>query len=195
MSHHYKASLPRASFATVRSQLHFHSLQKDNQMKTTLVAGILGTVIGAVALPAMADDVAKFNGGIGSQPAALASDGKTFIVNDVLGIPPGGRPWVIEELKAQLKEDGRLSVRGEGLVLAGGGGVGTRGGVTQVVATIFCNGNPSGFSSGAVPLSVDGDFEISETLHGIPNLCASPILLIRNAASPGAWFAAGIPKR
>jgi hypothetical protein len=172
------------------------SLTAERQSnEKTLVAGILGIVIGAVALPAMADNVAKFNGGIGSQPAALGSDGKTFIVNDVLGIPPGGRPWVIEELRAQLKEDGRLSVRGEGLLLAGGAVVGTRGGVTQVVATLFCNGNLTGFSSGAVPLSVDGDFEISEKLHGIPNLCASPILLIRNATSPGAWFAAGIPKR
>jgi hypothetical protein len=179
--------------------MHFHSLQRDNHMKKTIVAGILGTVLSGLVLPALADNLAKFTGGIGSQPAALGPVAGTFIVNDVLGIPPGGRPWVIEGLKAQVKQDGQLSVRGEGLVLGGGAAIGTRGGVTQVAATLFCGGNAVGFNSGAVPLSVDGDFEISDRLHGVPNPCANPVLLIRNApppaGTPGAWFAAGIPKQ
>jgi hypothetical protein len=168
-------------------------------MKKILVAGILGTVIGVVALPAVADNLAKFNGGIGSQTAALGPVAGTFIVNDVLGVPPGGRPWVIEGLKAQIKDDGRLSVRGEGLLLGGGPGIGTRGGVAQVAATLFCNGSTVGFNSQAVPLGLEGDFEISDRLQGVPSPCLNPVLLIRNApapaGTPGSWFAAGILKQ
>jgi hypothetical protein len=174
--------------------MQFHKLERGNQMKKTLMAGILGTLISCVALPAMADNLVKFSGGIGSQPAAIGPDGKPSVVNDVFGIPPGGRPWVIESLKAQVKEDGRLSVRGEGLVLAGGNSIGTRGGIAQVVATLFCNG--TAFTSAPVPISMDGDFEISDRLQNVPNPCLSPVLLIRNGAgvTPGPWFAAGIPK-
>ena len=43
-----------------------------------------------------------------------------------------------------------------------------------------------------VPLDVNGNFRIDDTLNPAPAACDSPVLLIRNAG--GSWFAAGIPK-
>jgi hypothetical protein len=164
-------------------------------MRTSLVSTVLSVVVGGMAMPAVASDtVARFDGGIGSQVAALS--GSTFIINDVFGVPPGGRPWVIARLRGDVQASGQISVRGEGLVLAGGNAVGTRGGVTQVAATLFCNGVPS--SSGPADLDANGDFDIRGSLAaGAQNPCLNPVLLIRNAPGgvPGAWFAAGIPKR
>ena len=40
-------------------------------------------------------------------------------------------------------------------------------------------------------LTAEGDFEIDDVLDPLPKGCASPMLLIRNAAN-GGWFAVGI---
>ena len=138
--------------------------------------------------------IVRFEGAIASQP--FASIGGALAVNDVNTIPPGGRPWHIREFKATIKADGSIDAKGEGLVLAGGGAIGTRGGVTQVAATLFCGA--AQFSSPAVPITLAGDFVIkAKLLSTPPTLCTNPILLIRNApppaGTPGAWFAAGIP--
>ena len=45
-----------------------------------------------------------------------------------------------------------------------------------------------------VALEADGDFHIDDVLTPAPADCASPVLLIRNAANQ-SWFAAGIPKQ
>lgn len=141
----------------------------------------------------------EFEGGIGSQP--FANVGGAVAANDVNGVPPGGRPWPIKKLKATVFTDGTIHAKGENLVLGGGATVGTRGGVTQVAATLFC-GTGTGllqFSSPAVPIAVNGDFEINAHLNAVPRSpCTNPVLLIRNApplaGTPGNWFAAGIPE-
>lgn len=77
------------------------------------------------AAPAFADDNRiEFHGGIGSTPFALV--GGALAPNDVRGILPGGRPWVIEKLRVAIRPDGAISVKGEGLLLAGGNAVGLR---------------------------------------------------------------------
>lgn len=151
------------------------------------IAAVLATAALA-PLPAAANDtLVRFDGGIGSQP--LRSGG---LVNDVLGVPPGGRPWVIERLKADVRSDGRIRVDGRGLLLAGGENIGTAGG-QSVRARLFCDGVPS--DTKVVPLDPDGDFRIDDVLIPAPptTTCNKPILLIIN--TNGAWFAAGIPKR
>ncbi|HEY0824142.1 MAG TPA: hypothetical protein VGD76_10180, partial [Ramlibacter sp.] len=50
-----------------------------------------------------ADPLVRFEGGIGSQPLAAGGG-----VNDVQGVPPGGRPWVIASLSADVKTDGSI---------------------------------------------------------------------------------------
>lgn len=147
-----------------------------------------GTAFAQTAAPAK---LLQFEGGIGSQP--FANVGGAVAANDVNGVAPGGRPWFIHKLKATVYVDGTIAVKGRGLILGGGASTGTRGGVTQVAATLFCGTTP--FNSGAAPIAVNGDFEIRGALSAVPpSPCATPILLIRNAPGgvPGAWFAAGL---
>ena len=131
----------------------------------------------------------RFEGGIGSQP--LRAGGQP---NDVLSVNPGGRPWVISGLSVDVKLDGRISVHGRGLLLAGGNNIGRTGG-NSVHARLFCG--EVAHNSDTVPLEADGDFRIEDVLSPLPpSSCANPILLIVSGASGGGgnWFAAGIPK-
>jgi hypothetical protein len=148
---------------------------------------LLGAVLpmGAAAQTSLV----RFEGGIGSQPLRAGS-----LTNDVLGVNPGGRPWVIERLSADVKVDGRISVRGRGLLLAGGNNVGRNGG-QSVHARLFCAG--VAHNTGTVPLDADGDFRIEDVLAPLPVVpCADPILLIVSGVAPaGSWFAAGIPRQ
>ena len=152
-------------------------------------------IVGFFALAANADDtLARFDGGIGSIP--LRSGGRT---NDVRGIDPGGRPWVISDLEAEVETNGDIKVEGEGLLLGGGGGVGTTGrppeNPREVFATLLCeNAEDVEHNSVDVPVEANGDFRIDDVLDPVPpNPCDNPVLLIRSSGS-GSWFAAGILK-
>jgi hypothetical protein len=112
---------------------------------------------------AIADDrLVRFDGGIGETPASSLT-----AANIVKGISPGGQPWVIERLNADVRSDGRISVDGRGLLLAGGNGIGTNGG-QRVHAILFCGA--ASFASDEVALEPSGDFPANR------------------------WFAAGIPE-
>ena len=162
-------------------------------------AGVLALcLIALVQLHAAADDsLVTFDGGIGVVPvsnvAGAANADGTFpnvSRNDVRGVGPGGQPWVIRSLKADVKLDGRVSVDGRGLLLGGGNGIGTNGG-QSVQARLFCG--TAAFNSGLVALEADGDFRIDDVLNPLPpTACSTPILLI--VGGGGRWFAAGIPK-
>src|SRR5215467_6606775 len=157
--------------------------------------------LGLVPLASMADDsLVKFKGGIGVIPVSsgVLPVGQQPLTSEVVnrnfvrGVPPPGQIWVIADLNADVKTDGSIKVRGRGLLLGGGNGIG--GNANQsVFATLICD--PAGaalFDSGLVPLEANGDFRIDDVLNPLPPIpCASPVLLIRNPA--GAWFAAGIP--
>ncbi|MDB5931068.1 MAG: hypothetical protein JWR60_2775 [Polaromonas sp.] len=162
-------------------------------MKKALISAAAGALALGCIWPAMADEGRlEFRGGIGSTP--FASVNGVLAPNDVRGIAPGGRPWVIEKLRAAVRPDGSISVKGEGLLLAGGNAIGLPGLPRQVVATVFCGAVE--FTSPAADLDANGNFSIRGTLSGVlPSPCATPVLLIRNftANAPGAWFAAGIP--
>jgi len=144
----------------------------------------------AVVLPTAAlaeSSIARFEGGIGSHPNTL-----------VQGTPSGGQPWVISNLSVDVKSDGRISVAGRGLLLAGGNGIGRTGG-QSVRARLFC-GTLQHNTPTIVPLDADGDFRIDDVLvplapttAALPaSPCTSPVLLI--VSSGGNWFAAGIVK-
>jgi len=137
------------------------------------------------------DALASFSGGIGADPVAGIANGAP-VLNTVLGVAPGGRAWVIRKLRASVEDNGKISVKGSGLLLAGGDGIGTRATITQVFATLFCGG--VGFNSPVADLDTQGNFSIRGVLSAMPpSPCQSPVLLIRNAAGTQAWFAAGIP--
>lgn len=138
-----------------------------------------------VSTAALADSLARFEGGIGSQPLRSGA-----LPNVVHNTNPGGIPWVISRLSADVKTDGRVSVAGRGLLLGGGNNVG-RTGNQSVRARLFCDG--VAHDTNTVPLDPDGDFRIDDTLMPMPpNPCNNAVLLIVSAG--GNWFAAGIPK-
>lgn len=157
---------------------------------------LLGLVVSA---PASADDdddsrdgrpLVRFDGGIGSQP--LRSGPAPNAVN---GINPGGVPWEIEDLRAEVKTDGRISIDGRGLLLGGGGRIGTPGTPRNVSATLFCGG--VGHDTNPAPVDDEGDFRINgQLIPAPPNPCDGPVLLIRSNRDgvAGSWFAAGILK-
>jgi len=152
--------------------------------KTSLGALLIGL---AFSLPAAADEtLVRFEGGIGSQPLRSGP-----AVNVARGVNPGGIPWVIERLTADVKTDGRIFVDGRGLLLAGGDNVGGTANMS-VRARLFCGAVSQ--ETGLVPLEPNGDFRINDVLSPLPPVpCDNPALLIVNAG--GAWFAAGILKR
>ena len=122
--------------------------------------------------------------------------------NVVRGIPPGGFPWVIKRLRADVKADGRIQVDVRGLLLAGGNAIGTNGG-QRVLAMLFCGTSGAGGSLGSaaahssdpagVPLNTNGDVEIDDITPAPPSSSDIPALLI---GTPGThhWFAAGVLK-
>lgn len=137
------------------------------------------------------DPLVQFNGAIGVDPVAGIANGAP-VANTVLGVPPGGRGWILRRLRAEVDPDGSISAKGSGLLFSGGDAIGTRGGVTQVFATLFCSG--VAHHSPFADLDLAGNFVIKGKLGTVPpSPCLAPVLLIRNAAGTQAWFAAGIP--
>jgi len=158
-------------------------------------------------LSAAADDsLVKFKGGIGVIPVssgvAVAPTLATALTvesvnrNIVRGVQPAGQIWVIADLRADVKTNGSITVKGKGLILGGGANAGRATG-QSVFATLICEAvapfTERSTDAAGVPLAPNGDFRIDDMLSPAPFDCASPMLLIRNAAGL-AWFAVGIPK-
>jgi len=169
-------------------------------MMKTVVAILLAA--GVVGVSARDNDLlARFEGGIGVIPVSNGAgpanaDGTlpNVKLNIVRGVPPGAGPWRIADLRAEVFEDGRIQVRGRGLLLASGNSIGQNAN-QSVFATLICEASAPfverNTTTTGVPLAPNGDFRIDDTLSLVPAGCASPVLLIRNTG--GQWFAAGIP--
>ena len=142
----------------------------------------------AIAQSALAQNLVRFSGGIGVIPNGSLN-------TTVRGVTAAGQIWVIQDLAADVKQDGSIRLDGRGLLLGSGNAVGSNANAS-VFATLFCanDGNVQHSSNPAgVALDVDGDFRINDVLSPVPpNTCDSPVLLIRTTT--GSWFAAGIPK-
>jgi hypothetical protein len=137
------------------------------------------------------DTLARFEGAIGVIPVSNAAGAP----NVVRGVNPPGQIWRIDGLRAVVDSDGRIRVRGRGLLLGGGNNIG-RNANASVIATLICEAAAPfvlrNTAAAGVPLALNGDFRIDDTLDPAPGTCASPLLLIRSTG--GAWFAAGIQK-
>jgi hypothetical protein len=154
------------------------------------VMGAIAQSAQAQTQSAQAQSLVRFNGGIGD-----ISTGSTNTT--VRGVLAAGQIWVIRDLAADVKQNGSIRIDGRGLLLGAGDAVGSNANAS-VFATLFCanDGNvPHSTNLTGVPLEVDGDFRINDTLSPAPpNTCDSPVLLIRTTG-PGSWFAAGIPSQ
>lgn len=157
--------------------------------KTLLCVLSLGLIVSLSAAAGRnheeSNSLVRFEGGIGSQP--LRAGGTPNLVH---GLNPGGAPWIIRRLSADIKRDGRISVVGRGLLLGGGNNIGYNGN-QSVRARLVCGG--VFFDSLLVALEPNGDFRIESILLPVPpDPCTNAVLLIVNPN--GSWFAAGIPK-
>jgi hypothetical protein len=160
-------------------------------MKKSMLAAAFISAFASPLAASAGDVLARFDAGFGSQPFALV--GGVLSPNKSHGIDPGGLPWAINKLKAVVRADGRISVRGDGLVLVGGNAVGTAGAVVQVAAAFFCG--ETRYESPAVPISHGGDFQIKreQLSPPLPSVCEAPTLLIRIVRNQAAanWIAGG----
>jgi hypothetical protein len=112
-----------------------------------------------------------------------------------LNVKAGGAPWVIGESRAIAREDGRIRVRFEGLVIPA---LGTTGPVKTVAAALFCNGTWWA-TTHAFPIdNATGDAEFEDEVTPPPTSCADPAILIApnpaNQGPPGAYIAATNPE-
>lgn len=171
-------------------------------MKINSIVVALGFAAGLSAAPAMAaENLVQVDGGIGVIPVSSgvgqAAQAEVVNRNLVRGVQPAGQIWVIKDLRAEVKADGAIRVDGRGLLLGGGNNIGGNANA-NVFATLICEAvapfTERSTTLTGVPLAPNGDFRIDDVLNPVPTDCASPVLLIRNAANLG-WFAAGIPRR
>jgi hypothetical protein len=177
------------SMSTLNPKSPKRAISRRSVLGTSLVVVGVVFVMVAIAQSALAQNLVRFSGGIGVIPTGSAN-------TTVQGVAAAGQIWVIQDLAADVKQDGRIRLDGRGLLLGSGDAVGSNANAS-VFATLFCanDGNVQHSSNLAgVPLEVNGDFRIDDTLSpALPNPCTSPVLLIRSAGS-GSWFAAGIPR-
>jgi hypothetical protein len=174
----------------------------------SIIPGLLATLALVAIVPLSAAGpgereypLVRFDHGIGVDPISnVVVNGTTTTVtpNVVRGISPAGQIWRIADLDANVSTDGRIRVRGRGLLLGGGNGIGTNG-RQSVFATLFCGpaatATASSSNEAGVALDSDGDFTIDDVLSPLPpTSCETPVLLIRTAAGAHPWFAAGIEK-
>lgn len=164
----------------------------------TMVGGLLVVLVALVVTgiaSAQQNTNLRFRGGIGVIPVTGVAANGAVNLNVVRGVNPAG-PWRIADLDADVTYDGHIRVKGRGLLLAAGNGIGTNAGAS-VFATLFCGpaATATAHSSNRVALEADGDFRIEDFLSPAPpTSCETPVLLIRNGAGSGVWFAAGIPE-
>jgi hypothetical protein len=172
---------------------------RNGRAARTMVCGVL-LVLVALAITGLAsaqeNNDLKFRGGIGVITVTGVAANGAVNLNVVRGVNPAG-PWRIADLDADVRSDGHIRIKGRGLLLAAGNGIGTNAGAS-VFATLFCGaaGTATAHSTNRVALEADGDFRIDDVLSpALPSSCDTPVLLIRNGAGSGVWFAAGIPER
>jgi hypothetical protein len=172
----------------------FRNRNAARTMFRGLLVALVAMAISGIA-SAQENTNLKFRGGIGVIPVTGVAATGAVNLNVVRGVNPAG-PWRIADLNANVTSEGRIKVKGRGLLLAAGNGIGTNAGA-NVFATLFCGpaATATSHSSNRVALDADGDFEIDDLLSPtLPPTCDTPVLLIRNGAGSGVWFAAGIPE-
>ena len=130
------------------------------------------------------------------QPANVVGSG----TGQVAG---GAQPWSTSRGAAVVDlTSGRIHFRVEGLVLAGGNGVGTRAAITEVKGTLVCDtdGSASGGNSvlvdtPLVALSAQGDAEFDGSVGALPGACYEPDIAFLVRIGAGRWIGNGAVRR
>src|SRR5262245_19354074 len=100
-------------------------------MVKTVAVFLVALGMSVAAYASERDVLVRFDGGIGVIPVSNGAgpanaDGTlpNVKLNIVRGVPPGAGPWRIADLKADIDTDGRIRVRGRGLLLASTNSIG-----------------------------------------------------------------------
>ena len=106
----------------------------------------------------------------------------------IAGVPAGGAPWVLDaDSHVRLREDGRITVVVNGLIIPGRGNP-----VPLMAASLVC-GDMVVDSTRSFAVSPEGNGSISDRIGEFDeDDCADPIVLVRNATplgTLGAYFA------
>ena len=64
------------------------------------------------------------------------------VLNTVAGVNPAGAPWGITSLDATIRNNGDIRAVGEGVLLWGADGLGSRAGPRQLILSLFCRNAP-----------------------------------------------------
>jgi len=107
----------------------------------------------------------------------------------IAGIKPGGAPWVNAPSEVRVREDGRIEVEINGLVIPPPRGTGVNP-IAAVVATLVCN-QMAGASTTAFALSPAGNGYTSDVI-AVPSRCADPTVLIQPAANLSVYIASAV---
>ena len=170
-------------------------MKTRTRLTALLTSSLLSAAVLATATAARADDndTLKWAEVVGIlQAGNLVGSG----TGQVTG---GGQPWTTLDGKASVDlRDNRVKFEVRGLVLAGGNGIGTTGGINQVKGTLVCdtNGSAGGGNSKLVDtplvdLDAQGNARFNDVvlIDPVCSIEADIAFLIRIGA--GRWIANG----
>jgi hypothetical protein len=108
----------------------------------------------------------------------------------IVGVSPGGLPWIIDRGEVRIRPSGRMDVRIEGLEVPRADGTADNP-VAMIDAVLYCGGEQAA-DSGAHPMSPDGDARFRVFLD-VPRTCtAATVLISPSAAVGGAYIASAV---
>lgn len=165
-------------------------------MRKTLVLLLLGLLSMTLAVPALGLGGGDGRKVVDANVLAPVVEPYTGAANAIRGIPGGGLPWQLGSGSADLRADGELRVKIQGLVLARRAPVpvdlqGTNP-FPQFKAIVSCLTTADGAATTA-GISTE-PFDVTPTGNGglhasvaLPSPCFAPIVFV--TAPTGAWFA------
>jgi hypothetical protein len=165
-------------------------------MRKAVVAVIGLTAVAALMAPALGLGGGDGRKVLDAKVLAAVSEPYTGMTNPIRGVSGGGLPWVIGDASADLRADGRLHVKVEGLVLArrapvplnvqGTNPVAQFGAVVSCLTTVGGAATTANLATTLVPASSAGDAKLN-TAVDLPSPCFAPIVFVTTPG--GAWLA------
>jgi hypothetical protein len=154
-------------------------------VKTFVAVAASAFLVSVTASPAAAQNV-RWHHIIGIKQAGN-------MVGNIVG---GGQPWSASGGHARVDlATGNMEFEVHGLVLAGGGSIGTPGPITQVMGTLVCGAattaTPVAISSPPVSLTLQGEAFFFGNIGPIPTTCNSSNVAFLIEVPAGRWIANG----
>jgi hypothetical protein len=156
---------------------------------------LTGVAAGALLVTALASPAAADSSSVRWKTIIGIIQAGNVIGTGATAITGGGQPW--STLGGEARVDlasGQIEFEVRGLVLAGGGSIGTPDAINQVKGTLLCNAgaaNQLPIDTPLVTLSAQGDAEFEGNVGPIPTACtpSNTAFLVRIAAN--RWIANG----